>query len=109
MKIAIILAAGLITVGCSSAPKITAEKPQYCYTSETIETQNGNRVNSNTKVECTDDQIKRLVKPRMGMADHCGTFTYWMTLRGQNVQRQGISCMVFNERGEVIGWEVVNH
>lgn len=108
MKIAIVLA-GLLLVGCSSAPKVSAEKPQYCYTSQTIIAENGEKVNSRTQVECTDDQVKRLVKPRMGMADHCGTYTYNMTLGGRNVQRQGISCMVLNERGEVVGWEIVNH
>jgi outer membrane murein-binding lipoprotein Lpp len=108
MKIAIVLG-GLLLVGCSSAPKVSAEKPQYCYTSQTIIAENGEKVNSRTQVECTDDQVKRLVKPRMGMADHCGTYTYNMTLGGRNVQRQGISCMVLNERGEVVGWEIVNH
>jgi hypothetical protein len=99
----------LMLSGCSSSPKVQAQKPQYCYTSQNIVTQDGERVSSRTELDCTDDQVKRLVKPRMGMADHCGTYTYNITLGGRNVQRQGISCMVLNERGEVIGWEVVSH
>ena len=98
----------IFMVGCSSAPKVQAHKTQNCHTSQTIVTEYGERVNSRTELDCTDDQIKRLVKPRMGMADHCGTYTYNMTLGGRNVQRQGISCMVLNERGEVVGWEIVN-
>jgi len=108
LAIAFSVMALLLLSGCSSAPKAQAKKPQYCHTSQNIVTQDGQRVSSRTELECTDDQIKRLVKPRMGMADHCGTFTYFMTLGGKHVQRQGISCMVLNERGEVVGWEIVN-
>jgi hypothetical protein len=103
MKIAIILAASLITAGCSSAPKVVAEKPQYCYTSQTIETRNGQKVDSTTMVECTDDQIKRLFQTRSGMAPNCGVFTYWMKIGGINVQRKGISCQKPDGT-----WEVVN-
>jgi uncharacterized protein YceK len=89
--------------GCSSAPKAVAEKPQYCYTSQTIQTQNGEKVSSNTTVECTDDQVKRLFQVRSGMAPNCGEFTYWMKLGGHDVQRKGISCQKPDG-----SWEIVN-
>jgi uncharacterized protein YceK len=89
--------------GCSSAPKVQAQKPQYCHTSQTIKTQNGERVNSETTVECTDDQIKRLAEVRLGMAANCGEFQYWMKQGGQDVQRKGISCQKPNG-----SWEIVN-
>lgn len=93
-----------ITVtGCSSAPKVVAEKPQYCYTSQTIVTQNGEKVNSRTEVECTDDQIKRLFYARSGMAANCGEYTYWMQIGGRDVQRKGVSCQKPDG-----SWEVVN-
>jgi outer membrane murein-binding lipoprotein Lpp len=101
MKIAIVLA-GLLLVGCSSAPKVSAKKPQYCYTSQTIETQNGERVNSKTRVECTDDQIKRLTASRAGFSPYCGEFTYWMRIGGKDVQRKGISCQKPDGSWEVI-------
>lgn len=88
--------------GCSSAPKKIAQKPQYCHTSQTIKTQNGERVNSETTVECTDDQIKRVTVARLGMAPNCGEFTYWMQIGGKNVQRQGISCQKLDGSWEVI-------
>jgi len=89
--------------GCSSAPKAVAQKPQYCHTSQTIKTQNGERVNSETTVECTDDQIKKLFQVRSGMAPNCGEFTYWMSIGGSNVQRKGVSCQKPDG-----SWEVVN-
>jgi uncharacterized protein YceK len=89
--------------GCSSAPKAIAQKPQYCYTSQTIETQNRNEVNSKTTVECTDDQIKRLAEVRLGMAANCGEFQYWMKQGNYDVQRKGISCQKPDG-----SWEIVN-
>lgn len=97
----------LTLVGCSSSPKVTAEKPQYCYTSQTIVTENGEKVNSRTQVECTDDQVKRNVQARLGMADHCGRFTDRMIKGGKWVEYQGISCQILDSRGRVIGWEVI--
>ncbi len=100
--IAMMIVIGLLS-GCSSSPKAVAQKPQYCYTSQTIQTQNGEKVNSNTTVECTDDQIKRLFQVKSGMAPNCGEFTYWMQMGGKHVQRKGISCQKPDG-----SWEVVN-
>lgn len=100
--IAMVVAISLLS-GCSSAPKVQAQKPQYCHTSQTIKTQNGERVNSETTVECTDDQIKRVAVSRLGMAPNCGEFVYWMQIGGKNVQRKGISCQKLDG-----SWEVIN-
>jgi hypothetical protein len=89
--------------GCSSAPKVMAQKPQYCLTSQTIQTENNETVNSKTTLECTDDQIKRLSSVRLGMSGNCGEFSYWMNIGGNNVQRKGISCQKLDG-----SWEVVN-
>ena len=99
----LLLASVMALTGCSSAPKVQAQKPQYCYTSQTIQTQNGERVDSRTTVECTDDQIKRLFEVKSGMAPKCGEFLYWMNLGGRDVQRKGISCQKPDG-----SWEVVN-
>ena len=102
MKIAIVLS-GLLLVGCSSAPKVSAVKPQYCHTSQTIETQNGEKVDSRTVVECTDDQVKKMSSVKLGMSANCGQFTYWMRIGDKDVQRKGISCQKFDGT-----WEVIN-
>lgn len=103
MKLIGISLAGLMLIGCSSSPKVVAEKPQYCYTSQTIKTKNGEKVDSQTIVECTDDQIKRIAQKRLGSAPNCGEFTYWMQIGGKNVQRKGISCQKPDG-----SWEVIN-
>ena len=97
------LASIMALTGCSSTPVVQAQKPQYCHTSQTIQTQNGEKVNSNTVVECTDDQIKRLFQVRSGMAPNCGEFEYWMRLGGRDVQRKGISCQKPDG-----SWEIIN-
>lgn len=89
--------------GCSSTPKVQAKKPQYCHTSQTIVTENSEKVASQTVLECTDDQIKRLAQPRLGLAANCGEFTYWMQMGGSNVQRKGVSCQKPDG-----SWEIVN-
>ncbi len=92
-----------IMSGCSSTPKVQAQMPQYCHTSQTILTKNGERVESATLVECTDDQIKRVTASRAGFSPYCGEFTYWMRIGGQDVQRKGVSCQKPDG-----SWEIVN-
>ena len=88
--------------GCSSSPKVQAQKPQYCYTSQTIITENGERVNSRTQVDCTDDQIKRVTIARVGIGSNCGYFNGWMKKGGQDVQYRAISCQLPDGSWEVL-------
>lgn len=99
----ILLYAVVVLVGCSSAPKVQAQKPQYCYTSQTIISENGERVNSRTQVECTDDQVKRLTVARAGIGNNCGYFNGWMKKGGSDVQYRAISCQLPDG-----SWEIVN-
>jgi hypothetical protein len=103
MKALMLIGAIGLLVGCSSQPKAVAEKAPYCITSQTIEVRDKETVNSRTLVECTDDQIKRLVQVRTGMAPNCGEFLYWTQLGGRNVQRKGISCQKPDGN-----WEIIN-
>ena len=82
----------LLIVGCSSAPKVQPQIPQYCHTSQDIVVRNGERVSSTTMVKCDDDQINRLTERRLGMAANCGEYLYWMQIGGRDVQRKGIAC-----------------
>lgn len=97
------IVATIFLVGCSSSPKIVAQKPQYCHTSQEILIKNGEKVDSATLVECTDDQIKRMPAVRLGMANNCGEFTYWTRLGNRNVERKGISCQKMDG-----SWEIIN-
>lgn len=106
----IILALFLIIAltGCSSAPRVQAEKPQYCYTNQTIITKNGDKVESKTVVECTDDQFKRLTAVRMGMSDHCGISNRTVQSGDKLVNVQIKSCQILDHNGNVVGYEYVN-
>jgi len=104
----LLLACLMALTGCSSAPKVQAQKPQYCHTSQTIKTQNGDRVNSETTVECTDDQFKRLTAVRMGMADHCGISNRTIQSGGKLVNIQVKSCAILDHNGNTVGYEYVH-
>jgi hypothetical protein len=107
MKILITAIAVTLIAGCSSSPKVTAQKPQYCYTSQTITTKDGEQVNSRTEVECTDDQFKRLTSVRMGLANNCGISYRTLNVGGKLVEYEIPSCQVLDRSGNVIGWEYV--
>jgi len=106
MRCLAVLLGAVALAGCSAtqtSPTIIGEAPQYCYTSQTIVTENGNEVQSRTRVDCTDDPVQKVVEKRLGMAPNCGHYTYWMNIGGNNVQRKGISC----QRPDG-SWEILN-
>jgi type IV pilus biogenesis protein CpaD/CtpE len=104
----LLLASLFALTGCSSAPKVQAQKPQYCHTNQTIVKQNGERVESMTVVECTDDQFKRLTAVRMGMANHCGIANRTVQSGDKLVNVQIKSCQILDHNGAVVGYEYVN-
>ena len=95
------LAVILALSGCSSSPKVADLQPQYCYTNQEIELENGNKVSSRTRLECTDDRTKQLFQARSGIAKDCQEFFYVMPLRGQMVERRGYACQKFSGVSEV--------
>ncbi len=97
---AFIVGSALLT-GCASSTKTADLRPQYCYTNQEIEVKDGERVSSNTRVECTDDRTKQLFQARSGIAKDCMEFTYVMPLRGQLVERRGYACQKFSGVSEV--------
>lgn len=111
LAIAVVPTLALATImaltGCSSTPKVQAQQPQYCHTSQTIKTQNGERVKSETTVECTDDQFKRLTAVRMGIADHCGISNRTIQSGGKLVNIQVKSCAILDHNGSIVGYEYV--
>ena len=103
ISIVVLLVLAFILTGCSAAPVVKAQRPQFCHTSQTIHSKDREQVSSEVTVECTDDQIKRLAEVRLGIAKNCGQYTYWMKKGGYDVQRQGISCQKPDG-----SWEIVN-
>jgi hypothetical protein len=68
----LLLISVLVLAGCSSAPKTSKLfADQYCYTSQTIETKDGQSVSSRTRVDCSDDPAEKYVPARLGLAKDC--------------------------------------
>jgi hypothetical protein len=80
---------------------MTAQRPAYCTTSETIVT-DGETINSTSVIECTDDQVKKLTRHRLGFTPSCGNFTYWTRKGGYDVQRQGLTCQKPDGSWEIV-------
>lgn len=99
MKLILALAV-VFLAGCSSAPK--APLTQFCHTSKTVEVQDGDTVSSKTTVKCSDDLVDRLVIAKTGIAQNCGEFKYYMTLKGQQVERRAYSCKKWDGTWEIV-------
>lgn len=88
--------------GCSSTSQKTARlEPQYCYTNQEIEVENGKNVSSRTRVECTDDRTKKLFQARSGISKDCTEFYFQMNIKGQPVERRGYACTKFDGSIEI--------
>jgi hypothetical protein len=102
MKTLLIALAALSLVACSGAPKRTAGlEPQYCYTSQEIDLEDGKKVSSRTRVECTDDRTRQLFQARSGIARDCVEFSFPMNIRGQLVERTAYACQKFSGTYEI--------
>lgn len=75
---------------CSSQPKV--QHSQFCHTSQTIVTRNGEKVDSTTELKCSDDPVERMMEKRAGVAQNCGEFIQRYNLGGRIVSERAISC-----------------
>jgi len=98
MKKVLLLVA--LIAGCSSSPKQAAAP--YCYTNQDIRVQNGERVNSETRLQCSDNPVDRMAIRNYGISPHCGEYVYNMTIGGKNVQRRGYACQKLDGTYEVV-------
>jgi hypothetical protein len=90
----------LALAGCSSAPKQVAAP--YCYTNQDIKVQNGERVSSETRLQCSDNPVDRMAIRNYGISPHCGEYKYYMTLQGRVVERRGYACQKMDGTYEVV-------
>ena len=100
MKKSFILFA-IILSACSSSPKQTSQAP-YCYTNQDIKVQNGERISSETRLQCSDNPVERMAIRNYGISPHCGEYKYLMTLNGQLVERRGYACQKLDGTYEVV-------
>jgi hypothetical protein len=91
----------VILAGCSSAPKQTVQAP-YCYTNQDIKVQNGERISSETRLQCSDNPVERMAIRNYGISPHCGEYKYYMTIQGRVVERRGYACQKMDGTYEVV-------
>jgi len=97
----------IVLAGCSSSPKQTAQAP-YCYTNQDIRVKDGERVSSNTRLQCSDNPVERMAIRNYGISPHCGEYTYYMTLQGRVVERRGYACQKMDGTYEVVPHPSIN-
>jgi hypothetical protein len=85
-------------VGCSSTPtqsRLVASN-QYCHTKQTIQTQNNERVNSETLVKCSDDPVDQYAPARAGLAKDCYETYVPINIGGKLVKEKMNVCKKLN-------------
>ena len=102
MKMVIVVMSTLALTACSSSPKrVSGLEPQYCYTNQEIDLENGKKVSSRTRIECTDDRTRQLFQARSGIAKDCIEFSFPVNRRGQLIEERGYACQKFSGTYEV--------
>lgn len=101
LLIAAVLVGTAALTGCASSQKTAYNEPQYCYTNQEIDVENGAKVSSKTRIECTDDRTKQLFQAQSGIAKDCTEFTFPMNVRGRLVEGRGYACQKFSGTYEV--------
>ncbi|NDG30272.1 hypothetical protein EB118_09405 [bacterium] len=90
----------LVLAGCASSPKQVSAP--YCYTNQDIRVQNGERVNSETRLQCSDNPVDRMAIRNYGISPDCGEYKYLMTIQGRTVERRGYACQKLDGTYEVV-------
>jgi hypothetical protein len=66
--------------------------PQYCYTDENIEIENGKTVSSRKSIDCTDKpRVEHFVKAQ-GMAQDCTPYEDRVNINGRTAYVKGFIC-----------------
>lgn len=106
MKAAFIVIGAIVLTGCSATqPKIVHDQSQYCNTSSETVLRNGQTVDSEVVVECTDKPSLNSPKiVQSGIADHCREHYYMMNGK----YKRGFVCRKLDVNGGHGGWEIVN-
>jgi hypothetical protein len=82
----------LLTACAGKQAQLASSEPQYCYTDETIQVENGQTVNSKTTLDCTDKpRVEHFVKDT-GIAKNCRPYQQTVSIKGRYKNVQGFLC-----------------
>jgi hypothetical protein len=101
MRGLLLVVTSIALIGCASNKVSYA--PQYCYTDQTIVTQNGTTVNSATVLQCTDRPGQQTAIQRAGIDAKCEEFWYPEHRWNKTINVRGVRCEKLDGT-----WEVLN-
>ena len=98
----------ILCTACSATNKLSLEESghQYCETDKTIIDKNGS-TDSTQITKCSDDPVKKLLPPKMGMGTQCQEHWYTILINGKQVQRKGYACLFKGKDYESSKWYIV--
>ena len=91
------------STGCTTTPDYHDYDAPYCYTDQTIKMQQGQTVDSETVLECTDRPGNQMEIARAGIDKGCEEFWYNETRWGKRTQVRGVRCEKLDG-----SWEILN-
>jgi|TARA_B100001559_G_scaffold299834_1_gene285425 hypothetical protein len=107
-KTLLIISTCVLISACASKPRLTMQEAghQYCTTNKTMVEQDG--VIKEIKVtECNDDNVKKLMPPKMGLGKNCREHWYNIRLNGRMVKQKGYACQFKGDSYETTKWYIV--
>lgn len=103
MKKLLVLATVSVVLAACAGTKPSQPIGQYCYTDQELTVQNGERVSSETVVQCSDRPKVNHLTRSAGVAQECRTYTTTINRNGVRKNVKGFLCKF---PGGV--WEPVN-
>jgi len=107
-KLLLISSVCILVNACSSTKHLTLEEAghSYCENEKVIVEQNG-VIDSAQITKCTDNPVKKLLPPKMGVGKDCRSFSFISQLGGRNVERIGYACLMKGKDYETSRWYIV--
>ena len=96
-----LLLTSILFLGACSSTQYNYTAP-YCYTDETITMSNGNKVGSETVLQCTDRPGQQTAIQRAGVDASCREFWYTERRNGNLIKQKGVACEKFDGSLEIV-------
>ena len=107
-KTLLIISACLVMSACANNKKLTLQEAghQYCTTEKVMVEKNG-KLEAIQITNCNDDEVKKLLPPKMGLGKNCREFWYDTVLDGRYKKRRGFACQFKGDTYETTKWYIV--
>ena len=108
VKTTLVISVLLLVSACGSTKKLTLQDAghQYCTTEKVMVEQDG-KIEAIQVTKCNDDEVKKLLPPKMGLGKNCREFWYDTVLDGAYKKRRGFACQFKGDTYETTKWYIV--